>query len=240
MTEQQIRTLIVDDESGIRFFLSQTLERAGHVVTTAANGEQALAVLRDTPFELVLLDLKLGGRVDGLRVLEAVRWRWPTAAVIILTAHGSLESAMDAIREGVDRYLLKPLTPQELREAVADVLARREQRLARTTPAPETQVLEEGPFRADLRTHEVWYAETLLELTSSEFALLTHLMRNAQRVAPVQELVQVVRDYQSEDLHEARQIIRWYIHTLRRKIEPEPSTPRHLINVRGVGYRFVP
>src|SRR5690554_6574215 len=104
---EQVNTLVMDDESGIRFFIKETLQRAGHNVTTASSGEEALDILRDTRFDLVMLDLMLGGRVDGLRVLEAIRWRWPEAVVIILTAHGSLDSAMEAIREGVDRYLLK-------------------------------------------------------------------------------------------------------------------------------------
>ena len=77
----QVRTLVVDDEAGIRFFIQETLQRAGHAVVTAASGESALDILRTSPFDLIMLDLRLGGRVDGLKVLEAVRWRWPDAAV---------------------------------------------------------------------------------------------------------------------------------------------------------------
>ena len=99
MTEP-VHTLVVDDEDSIRFSLAMILEREGHVVETAASGEQALTKLQESVFSLVVLDLRLGGRVDGLRVLEAVKWRWPDTAVIILTAYGSLESAMAAIEEG--------------------------------------------------------------------------------------------------------------------------------------------
>src|SRR5512136_2890333 len=116
--EEQLRALVVDDEEGVRFFLSETLRRSGHVVVTASSGEEALERLRDTPFELVLLDLRLGGQADGLRVLEAVRWRWPQAVVIILTAHASVESAVSAIQEGVDGYLLKPVEAEEVRRVV--------------------------------------------------------------------------------------------------------------------------
>ncbi|MFL7794963.1 MAG: response regulator, partial [Anaerolineae bacterium] len=96
-----IRTLVVDDEERVRYVLEETLRRVGHVVVTASSGEEALDLLRDTSFDVAVVDLKLGGHVDGLRVLEALRWRWPGTAVVILTAHGSLESALAAIREGV-------------------------------------------------------------------------------------------------------------------------------------------
>ncbi len=238
MTEQ-IETLIVDDEAGIRFFIKETLQRAGHAITTAADGEEALEILRDHRFDLIMLDLKLGGRVDGLKVLEAVRWRWPDAVVIILTAHGSLESAMKAIRDGVDRYLLKPLTPRELREAVNEALEEQRALLQRTREqAEEPTLLTRGPIEVDPQKHEVLRDDTRLELTPSEFDLLVHLMRNAHRVVPPQELVEVVRGYHPDDLYEARSIIKWYIHRLRQSIEPEPSHPRFIINVRGVGYRF--
>jgi DNA-binding response OmpR family regulator len=236
---EQVNALVVDDEAGIRFFIKETLQRAGHSVSTASDGEEALAVLRDQHFDLVMLDLKLGGRIDGLKVLEAVRWRWPDAIVIILTAHGSLESAMSAIREGVDRYLLKPLTPGELRDAVSEALKEQHERLLRVREQAEEQTaLQRGPFRVELQKHQVAFNETPLELTPSEFDLLVHLMQNAHRVVPPQELVEVVRDYRPEDLYEARNIIKWYVHRLRQSIEPDASHPRYIINVRGVGYRF--
>ena len=236
---EQIQTLVVDDEAGIRFFIKETLQKAGHLVTTAASGDEALDVLRNFRFDLVLLDLKLGGRTDGLKVLEGVRWRWPNAVVIILTAHGTLDTAMAAIREGVDRYLLKPLTPKELRESIQEALEEKREQLQRAREqAQKQEILEEGPFSIDLQKHKVTYDDELVELTPSEFDLLVHLMENAHRVVPPPELVEVVRDYKPEDLYEARNIIKWYIHRLRHSIEPDPSNPRFIVNVRGVGYRF--
>jgi DNA-binding response OmpR family regulator len=235
MTEQ-VRTLVVDDEETIRFFLRETLQRAGHTVVTASSGEEALDRLRETPFDLIMLDLRLGSRVDGLRVLEAVRWRWPQTVVIILTGHGSLESAMAAIREGVDGYLLKPVEPQEVRQAVQEALERR-QRLA-CPQEIEEGALQRGPFSVDLKKHLATRDGQPLELTPQEFELLVHLMQKAPEVISPKELVRVVRDYEPEYLHEAREIIKWYIHRLRRKVEPEPSNPRYILNVRGVGYRF--
>lgn len=123
------RTLVVDDEESIRFFLSEMLEQMGHVVTAVASGEDALDRLQDTAFDLAILDLKLGGPVDGQRVLEAIRWRWPATVVIMLTAHGSLESAVEAIHEGVDGYLLKPARPSEVRHAIQEAYYRRQKLL---------------------------------------------------------------------------------------------------------------
>lgn len=237
MTEQ-VRTLIVDDEEKIRFFLEETLQRAGHTVVTASSGEEALDRLRETPFDLIILDLRLGGRVDGLRVLEAVRWRWPQTVVIILTGHGSLESAMAAIREGVDGYLLKPVESQEVRQAAQEAMERREKLARSKRGSEEGQLLRRGPFSVDLKKHKATRDGEPLDLTPREFKLLVHLMQKAPEVISPKELVQVVRGYEPEYLHEAREIIKWYIHHLRKKVEPAPSNPRYILNVRGVGYRF--
>lgn len=237
---ETLETLVVDDEQGIRFFLKETLKKDGHAVTTAADGEEALDALRDRRFDLMILDLRLGGRVDGLRVLEAVRWRWPSTIVIMLTAHGSLESAQKAIEEGVDGYLLKPVEPTEVREAIEEALERRD-RVVESHEEKQAQKkhLQRGPFFVDRDKYVATYKGDSLDLTRREFRLLVHLMDNTDRVVPPPELVRVARDYDPEDLQEARDIIKWYIHRLRQKVEPEPSDPRFIVNVRGVGYRFV-
>ena len=236
--DNQVRTLVVDDEKGVRFFLEETLRREGYDVTSASSGEDALDRLRDTPFDLVMLDLRLGGRTDGLRVLEAIRWRWPETVVIILTGHGSMESALTAIREGVDGYLLKPVEPQEVRHTVVEALERRRQRARVHQTQEDKQVLEVGPFRVDPEKHLVTMDGQPLDLTPQEWSLLVHLIENRQKVLTPEELVRVVREYEPEDLYEARQIIKWYVHRLRRKVEPKPSKPRYILNVRGVGYTF--
>ncbi|MDH4208926.1 MAG: response regulator transcription factor [Anaerolineae bacterium] len=234
---QKINTLVVDDEAGVRFFIDETLTKAGYVVRTAASGQEALDRLRDDAYQLMILDLKLGGRVDGLKVLEAVRWRWPATVVIMLTGHGSLESAMAAIREGVDGYLLKPVDPSELRQAVKEALERRA-RLGTLPKKDETRTLESGPFVIDLAKHTATAHGQPLDLTPREFNLLAHLIRNAGRVVTPKELVQAAQGYECDNVYEARQIVKWYIHRLRHKIEPEPSKPSYVLNVRGVGYRF--
>lgn len=233
-----LRTLVVDDEERIRFFLKETLHRAGHVVTTAPSGEAALELLENTTFDVAILDLRLGGRIDGQRVLEAIRWRYPGTVVIMLTAHGTLDTAMNAIQEGVDGYLLKPVEASEVRQAVRTALERRERQAQRQLSQGEQIILECGPFAVDLESRQVTFEGEMLDLTSNEFKLLLCFIQNEGMVLSPPELVEVVREYKPAHLQEARQIIRWYIHGLREKVEPDPSDPTYILNVRGVGYRF--
>jgi DNA-binding response OmpR family regulator len=236
---ETIKTLVVDDEEGVRFFLREALQQVGHEIETAASGEEALDQLRESAFDLIMLDLMLGGRVDGIRVLESVKWRWPETVVIILTAHGSLDSALTAIREGVDGYLLKPAEAEELWRTVDDALARRARQVRAQPEVEEEGVLRGGPFSVDLKKQLATKGGKPLELTTSEFSLLAYLVENTYRAISPPELVRAVRDYQCDSMHEARQIIKWYVHRLRQKVEDDPSNPQHIVTVRGVGYRFV-
>ena len=240
--DHQIQTLIVDDDEGIRFFLQEVLTGEGHAVVTASSGEEALERLRDQRFDLAFLDLNLGGRIDGLRVLEAISWRWPQMARVILTGHGTLDSAMSAIREGVDAYLLKPVKADQVRQVAQEALAKRQTSDPAPSAEPPAEVdpthLQRGPFVVDLDSGGVAHNDQPLALNSCEYKLLVHLMENDERPVPVQELVQVVRGYRCEHVHEARDIIKWYVYSLRQKVEENPSAPRHILNVRGVGYTF--
>jgi len=230
------RALVIDDEEQICYVLSKTLERIGFIVVTASSGEEALDVLRDTPFDVAIVDLNLGGHVDGLKVVEAIRWRWPAMAAIILTAHGSLESAVAAIRQRVDGYLLKPAKPDQVRKAVEEAIERRSS--LQVQGVEQKRVIQRGAFFVDLEQHLASRDGTILDLTPQEFKLLVHLMQNAPKVIGPPELVRAVRDYDPEDMVEARQIIKWYIHRLRQQVEPDASKPRHIVNLRGVGYKF--
>lgn len=235
---EKIHTLVVDDEPGIRFFVEETLHRSGHDVTTVKSGDEALKTLRDTPFDLVILDLKLGGKVDGIKVLEAIRWRWPDTSVIIFTAYGTLDTALKAIDYGIEKYIQKPLSPKELREVVNEVLDARREKLLHQDTNEGHQIIRKGDFEVDEGLHQVRISGDKIDLTSSEFNLLVHLLRNDDRVISPKELVEVVRGYRPDDVIEARQIIKWYIHRLRQKVEQDTSHPDYILNVRGVGYRI--
>jgi two-component system OmpR family response regulator len=124
----QARILIVDDEAGIRFSLEETLARDGYQVATAENGEAALACVAAQPTDLVLIDLRLPG-MSGMEVLAALRQQSPDTVVIVLTAHASLETAVEALRQGAHDYLFKPCKTVELRESVRRGLLSRRQKL---------------------------------------------------------------------------------------------------------------
>jgi len=235
-----IHTLVVDDDAGVRFTVAETLRRAGHDVVTAKDGKAALNLLRNERFDLAILDLQLGMHVDGLRVLEGIRWRWPQTAVVILTAHGSLESAMAAIREGVDGYLLKPAEPEDLLVAAREALARRQMHPAQQSAGPPAHLLQHGDLILDLDKHQVAKAGQPVDLTPAEFNFLAHLVENAHRTVPPKELVRAIQGYEPDHQHEARQTVKWYIHRLRAKIEPDPVHPRYILNVRGIGYTMGP
>jgi DNA-binding response OmpR family regulator len=238
MTERT-RVLVVEDEEGVRFAVKEAMQQAGYVVLEASSGEEALELLQQESFDLIVLDLVLGGRVDGQRVLEAVRWLWPETVVVILTGHGSLESAVDAIQEGINGYLLKPIETEELLQAVGEALERR-QRPGQEATLAEPGLLECGPFCLNPTTQQVTREGDPLHLTLSEFRLLSHLIWHANEIVPPRELVRVARQYECEDPREASQIAKWYIYRLRQKIEPDPSHPQHILNVRGSGYEFRP
>ena len=234
------QTLIVDDEQNIRTFIGRALELVGHHIDLAKDGQKALDLIRDTHYDLVFLDLNLGGKIDGLRVLEAIRWRWPDTAVIILTGHGSLESAMQAIREGVDIYLLKPVGPDQIRDAAQEAIEKRKQYFSLKEKEAEQAELRLGPVYVHKDKLIVKKGDDEVDLTSREFTLLVYLMQNSHRVIPPKELAKEVGGFTPESSHEARNYIKWYVHQLRQKIEDDPSSPVLIQNIREGGYRFIP
>jgi len=144
----------------------------------------------------------------------------------------------------LDAYLIKPVTADEVRATVAEVMRKRRQQVVESKPPdPPAQkeppnVLRRGDFLLDLEKRRAELGGHPLDLTDNEYELLFYLMKNDDRPVPPPELVKVVRGYDSTHLPEARDIIKWYIYQLRSKIEPKPSSPRHILNVRGAGYIF--
>jgi Response regulators consisting of a CheY-like receiver domain and a winged-helix DNA-binding domain len=251
--------LIVDDEPAIRFFLSETLSQAVYEVTTAASGEQALALLQQQPIDLVLLDLKMEG-IDGLQVMAEVERLPLPPVVIILTAHASLDSAIQAMRRGGHDYLIKPCRTEELLASVEKGLARRQKllqqqallhqievsarqlRLGSLPDPPATpgkpRFLEARGLLLDREQHTVTRQGQPIHLTPSEFKLLLCLMEQADHIVPLDELMRVLHGTEG-DRWEARRAISTHLWNLRRKIGNAPDGGPYLVNVRGRGYRFV-
>jgi signal transduction histidine kinase len=128
MVVSKAKILVVDDEPGIRYFLEETLRDAGYHVVSAESGKMALDLVSREDFDVALLDLKMNG-IGGLEVLAVLRQQSPDTVAIVLTAHGSTKTAIEALRQGVYDYLLKPCDPQQLRESVRTGLDKRQQEL---------------------------------------------------------------------------------------------------------------
>lgn len=263
----QAKILVVDDEAAVRLSLSKALSLEGYYVVEAASGEEALARLRETLFDLVLVDLKMPG-VDGLQVMQEAKELSPSTVVIMLTAYGTVESATSALRQGAHDYLLKPCSVEAVVASVSKGLTKRYQHLRRSklatqieasarallaeeessvraaypTPAIERAwpngLLQVGPLAIDWQRRLATLHGQPLSLTPTEWRLLSCLMSNADQVISAQELVRRVQDCECSGA-EAQAIIRVHIHRLRQKVEPDPSRPRYIHNVRGKGYVFV-
>ena len=250
--------LVVDDEAAMRATLAEILAGEGYRVSTAENGEAALHILRETSIDLMLLDLKMAG-LDGLQVTEAAQSIGSDTVIVMLTAHGTLESAINAMRRGAHDYLLKPAAVPEILAAVerglkqrAQALKQRDlislmQRAIRELQVPGAGASGESVARdrfiqlrgvsLDLQRHVATAHGNLLDLTLTEFKLLAYLMQHPDQVIAPRELVSAVQGYEADE-HEARAIIRVHVRRLRQKMEPDPDNPTYVLNVRGVGYLF--
>lgn len=252
---ERAKILIVDDEPAIRSGLSTILETADYRVEAVESGEAALVVLQEQDFDLALLDVRMPG-MSGVELMQEIKEHWPQTAVILLTGYGSLDSAIAAVRAGASDYLLKPSGAEKIRDSVAQALkhsmeerqreelierlreglSQIDQGLQRPSPEP-TRVLEVGDLRLDARRHEARRGEENLDLTPTEFDLLAYFMHHPERAIGHQELVREVQGYDAE-VWEARELIKYHIHTLRQKVEPDPSTHRYIHTVRGIGYKL--
>lgn len=259
----QARILIVEDERGIRRPLSRTLTRQGHHVTEAESGTAALELLAQQEFDLALIDLKLGD-INGLEVLAAIREDSPDMVVIILTGHGSLESSVQALRQGAHDYLLKPCKTVELNESVRRGLIERQQKIKQREllgrlkelldvmddkeilgdsspetdgppPGSQQRILQRGNLIVDFLRQVILLDEQLLELSPTEFSLLAYLISEAPRVVSPQELVLEVQNYETEKW-EASYLIRQHIYNIRNKIKKVGSQADIIRTVRGRGY----
>jgi two-component system, OmpR family, KDP operon response regulator KdpE len=220
------RVLVVDDEPHILRALETTLRGAGYDVDTAATGESALTQAAVHPPDAVILDLVLPGK-SGADVCRELR-QWTQAPVLILSAVGEEREKVAALDAGADDYVTKPFGVHEL-------LARLRASLRRATTSGEP-VIEIGDLRIDLEKRAVFRDGELLQLTPHEFSLLRLFALNEGKLLTHQTILREVwgAAYQKESHY-----LHVYVSQLRRKIEPDPSRPSHLLTEPGAGYRFV-
>jgi DNA-binding response OmpR family regulator len=256
---QGARILIVDDERTTRLSLSEIFSLRGANTATAADGNEALAQIQQTEFDLIILDVKMPG-LSGLQVLEYVQQHAPGTVCILLTAHATIDSAIRALRQGAFDYVLKPAQPKTIIEAVERGLAKRQDFMRRQNlvglmeqtveafkvgapppiapapaPKPSTPILIAGNLIVDLHRREARQDDRVLDLTPTEFDTLAYLIKNAERVVSCRDLVKAVHSYDTTE-NSARPIMRVHIHRLRQKIEVDAANPERLLTIRSAGY----
>jgi DNA-binding response OmpR family regulator len=238
--------LVIDDEPGVLQPLRAILQRAGYLVTAVDSGEAALEEISRQEFDLALIDLKLKG-IGGIEVLAALHERSPHTAAVILTAHATLDTAVEALRHGAHDYLLKPCRAEDVLESVRGALLKRQPQ----SPLPLKEgagwsappaLAVPGPARVsrpalvvDRARHLITLDGTALDLSPTEFDLLAHLAQEFPRVVPTPELAEKVLGYATEPW-EARELIRFHIHRLRAKIQAASGRTDLIRTARGVGY----
>jgi len=229
MAVDPLDILVVDDESELREQIRRLFERDGHRVMAVADGRAAIDRATTGRFDVVLLDVALGGGPDGYEVCRTLRERRNVVPIIMLTALDSEADAVLGLEAGADDYVTKPFGPAELRSRIRAVLRRA------GTRALGDEVLAVGPLVLDRGTREVKVDGRTVQLTFSEFELLEALMERPGQLFNREELLRAIwgdsayRDPRGIDVH---------VRHLREKLEPLPERPQMLITVRGVGYRL--
>ena len=223
------RILVVEDEAEIRRFVRLALESEGHEVFEAEGLKRGLIEAGTRRPELLVLDLGLPDG-DGIELIRALRG-WSAAPVIVLSARSGEADKIAALDAGADDYLVKPFGAGELLARVRAQLRRH----AQQTPAGDTTI-RFGELSIDLVRRSVERAGERLHLTPIEYKLLVHLATQPDRVITHQQLLKAVwGPGHAEDTH----YVRVHLANLRKKIEAQPSMPRHLLTEAGIGYRFV-
>jgi DNA-binding response OmpR family regulator len=259
--------LVVDDEPKLSRSLALILQRAGYGVSTAASAGEALNLLQAGAYDLVFLDIKLPDQ-SGVHLLSQIRGLYPDMPVLMLTAHASLETAIEAVRAGARDYLLKPIDPEAILDRVHKILEEQKQPKRRreitsqiqallselhsdaneaspygfvpaASVAPPARYLKRGPLVLDLHTRHVILNERSISLPPSTFDYLATLVRHSPQPVSYDILVQESQGYQGLSRIEAKEITRWQMHEIRKALEKDVRHPTMIITVRDVGYRLV-
>jgi DNA-binding response OmpR family regulator len=259
----QARIIVVEDQETARKTFVRALELRGYAVLGVSSGEEALEALAAAEYDLMLLDLRLPG-MQGEEVMRQVRRLYPHLMVIIITAYGTLETAIAAVRMGAVDYLLKPCPLQEVEAAVARALRRRhvemrrqylikmisqalealkaEEEASATLNNPADRFLRGGSLLLDREKRLVVVADTAdeagsqtTELTANEAVLLAYLLQHPETVISCRDLACLALGYDVDEIG-AQGIVRPHISRLRHKLERDPSRPRLIRTVRGRGY----
>ena len=221
------RILIVEDDNDIAALIAHYLEKAGYRTEIAADGGRALTLARETPPDLVILDLMLPG-LNGLEVCKALRYAPRTAAlpILMVTARGEESERILGLDSGADDYVVKPFSPNELMARVRALLRRT------AAPAAKDRILRCGPISVDVERHAVSHDGENVRLTAKEFLLLQYMLEHRGRVLSRDRLLSDVWDYQYPG---ATRTVDVHVRRLREKL---PFLEKALVTVQQFGYKL--
>jgi two-component system OmpR family response regulator len=225
------KVLIVEDDPNLLETLRYNLRKESYDVVTAVDGEQALEAARREKPDLIILDLMLP-KVSGFEVCRILR-KEMIVPILMLTAKAEETDKIVGLEIGADDYMTKPFSLRELLARIRAMLRRA--KMVEMQPGPEEALLKVGDIEVDIARHQATKGAATLELTPKEFDLLAFLARNSGFVFSRDQLLEKVWGYdfagdtRTIDVH-----VRW----LRQKIETDPNNPKHLITVRGAGYKL--
>ena len=225
--ERTPRILVVDDEEQIRRALKSILSARKYEVMLATNGDEAIDLAIDSPPDLVILDMAMPG-LTGVEVCGELR-NWYDGPILMLSVISGDADKVAALDTGADDYLVKPFSTTELLARIRALLRRS---AARITPPP---VIQAGELEIDMAKRIVRRSGEEIDLTRMEFDILAYLAQNADCVVTSKMILEKVW---GPEYAEDAQTLRVHISRLRKKIEPQPSSPRYILTETGVGFRF--
>ena len=233
--KNRYRVLVVDDDARLRELLSRYLQEQGFSVKAVADAPQMDRALHREHFDLLVLDLMLPGE-DGLAICRRLRAAENSIPVIMLTAKGDDVDRIVGLEMGADDYIAKPFNPRELVARIQAVMRRQPQTLP-GAPTAEDEVVRFGRIEVNLGTRVLVRDGEEIQLTTGEFSLLKVLLQHPRQPLSRDKLAQLARGREFEPFDRSLDV---QISRLRKMIEPDPSQPRYIQTVWGVGYVFVP
>ena len=231
------KVLIAEDESAIREIIAITLKRAGYEVTEACDGQQALDIYaeKNGAFDVVLLDIMMPN-LDGLEVCKRLRNESSTVGIIMLTAKTQEMDKVSGLLMGADDYITKPFSPSELMARV-DSVYRRVALNTQTVASPaRADKITVEPFELNLRNRTLYKNNVLIELTQVEFQIIEYFFSNPGKTL---SRTDILNEVWGESYFGDEKVVDVNIRRLRMKVEDEPSLPKHLVTVWGMGYKWI-
>jgi two-component system alkaline phosphatase synthesis response regulator PhoP len=225
------RILVVEDERGMRVALTDRLSDEGYLVETAETGDEGFARAKHEPFDLLLLDVRLPGK-NGFDVCRDLRRDGVTTPILMLTAKGQIVDRVLGLKLGADDYLVKPFDPLELLARVEALL----RRVPAAAAPPSPDVYQFESVRIDFRRAEVERDGRVITLLPLEYKLLCYFVSHRTQALTRDRLLDEVWGY---DATPSSRTVDVHVAGLRQKLEPDPTHPKYLLTIHGLGYKFV-